>query len=408
MGKLSYGRAMSALAIATAFVLGSQTARAEVVLDRAMVVSYAKSKSPDVKVAGAEAMQAKSGVVGMGLVSLDNPSISAVGGTKIGSKSPELAAQINVPIDLGGRPGARKEAAEARAEVAVAQSADATRLAVREALLRYVRALRAKVEIDLAKSRVDIAKTLLGVASRRLAAGDISEGEVALVELEQVREVSRAQTAHGAFAASKSLLAAYVGAPADAAVTGEMVPADELPGLDSLLDALGKRPDVVAAIRDVSAAQSSYSLAKADAWPTLVLIGGWEYHEQTSFYRAGFLLPLPLFNPNKTQVSIGGARIDTAKSQLAAARARAEGEVRAAHARFLAARSALEPLKKTGELAESAISRATKAYDLGKVPLSDVLFARRTVAEAIKERYDAELALAEARIDVDAAAGRLP
>lgn len=382
--------------------------RAEVVLDRARVVTYAKSSAPDVKVAGAQAAQAKSGVVGTSLVSLDNPSISAIGGTNFAGKFPEMSAQLNVPLDLGGRPSARKDAAEKRADVAAAESADATRLAVREALLRYVRTLRARIELDLAKARVEIAKNVLTIASRRFAAGDISEGEVALVDLEQIRELSRAHTAEGAFTSTKNLLIAYIAAPIDASVSGDMVPPDELPSLESLLGGLDKRPDVVAAAREVTAAQATYSLAKADAWPTLVLIGGWEYRGQMNAYRAGFLLPLPLFNPNKTQVAIGASRIDTSKSQLAATRARAEGELRAAHARFLAARSALDSLKKTGELADAAMTRATKAYELGKVPLSDVLLTRRTVAEALKERYDAELALAEARIDVDATAGRLP
>jgi cobalt-zinc-cadmium efflux system outer membrane protein len=268
----SFNRRGAAIAAVCVLWFADRRAHAAaVVLDRGTVVQYAKTTAPDVKVAGAEATQAKSGVVGTSVVSLDNPSISVVGGTKVGSKSPEAAVQLTVPIDLGGRPSARRGVAEPRADVAEALRGDATRLALREALLRYVRALRAKIEIDLAKSRVDIAKTLLAVANRRLAAGDISEGEVALVDLEQLRELSRAQTAQGSFSAAKTLLAAYIGAPADSSVAGDMIPAEEPLSLDSLLATIDKRPDVVAAARDVSAAQSSYSLAKADVWPTIAL-----------------------------------------------------------------------------------------------------------------------------------------
>ena len=185
--------------------------------------------------------------------------------------------------------------------------------------------------------------------------------------------------------------------------------ADEpTPSLEAALGLVDKRADVQLALATVTSARAQLSLGKADAWPTLSLVGNYEYHEVTNFVTFGVSLPIPIFNANKTTISQSNARIVAAEAELGAARTRAAAEIRAAYVRHTAAKLVVEQLAKVTVESEGAVARAVKAYDGGISGLADVLLVRRTVADALRDKLDADLALAETRIELDAAAGRLP
>lgn len=401
-------RASVALASALVVHLVVASAEADVVLDRASVAAYARKQSPIAKAALAKVPVAQAGTVGVGVVSLTNPTLTAMGGLGFGPRSPEVNATLAVPVDLAGRPKARLDAAVAGVDLAKAEAGDSLRGIVREALLRWARALRGERAIVLARARRDVAATLVAIAKRRAAAGEIAKGDASVFEVELGREDARLVAAEGAATARRVVLVTYVGAPTDAQVAGELVWTTPPPPLSELLASIDQRPDVVAATAALGAAGSQVGLAKADAWPTVSVVGSWEYHESRNIVTMGLSLPLPLFNANKTAISTADAKVKAAEAELHAVRTTAVGELKAAWATWSAARAAHEALAKVASVADLAVARAVKAYDVGTIGVTDVLLVRRTAQDAATELLDAELALAEARIELDAAAGRLP
>lgn len=387
----------------------ADVASGAVLLDRESVAKYARTESPVAKANATKVDVAKAGTVGVGIVSQTNPTLTAMGGVRFGDpKTPEANASLLIPFDLGGRPKARSDAAATNVDAAKASAADGLRGVVREALLRWARALRAQRGVALAKTRKEVASNLVVIAKRRAATGDIAKGDTSVFEIELGREDARLSAANGLVAGRRMLLVAYIGAPEDAEVGGDLVAISAPPSLDTLLASIDKRADVQAAAAAVTAAGAQVGLAKSDAWPTLGIVGNYEYHESTNFVTVGVSLPLPLFNTNKTAISTANAKVTAAQADLAAVRALAIGELKAAYASWTAARDSHDALAKVATLADVAVARAVKAYDVGSSNVTDVLLLRKTLQDASTEALDAELALAEARIELDAAAGTLP
>ncbi len=395
--------------ILLAAVLCAGRANAESALDRAEVLRRAQKTAPVLAIAKAQVDQAKAGTKGTTMLSVENPSLSILGGVRFGDpKTPEMRGQVGIPVDLGGRPRARLAAADASLKVAVAEAEDAARLTVREALLRWARAVRDAKLFSLAQARLAISDGLLDAAKKRVAAKDLGTGDLAIVELERTRDAASVAQARGTAQASAITLGAYIGVGGDPVVSGELVDDSSLPTLDTLLGSIDARPDVRALAAEVGEARARSGLAKADRWPTLTLIGTYEYHESTNFLLVGVSMPLPLFNANTQNVSTSTAAIEVADARLAALRASAVGEVRAAWKRWNAAREALTLIRSTTAPAAAAVDATSQSFVGGKTGFIEVLLVRRIANDAAVDRISAELTYAEARIELEAAAGKLP
>ncbi len=385
------------------------SASADPVLDRAEVLRRAQKSAPVLAIAGARVAQTKASINGTSLVSLENPTVFLLGGVRFGDpKTPEFRGQLAVPFDLGGRPSARRETAEASVRVAAAEAEDTARLTAREALMRWARAVRDTKMLALARDRLKIAEALLDAAKKRVAAKDLGTGDVALLELERARDAAAVAQAVGNAQSSAILLGAFIGAPGDPTVSGELVDEAPMPTLESLLAAVDKRPDVRAVSAEIIEARARSGLAKADRWPTLNLVGTYEYHESTNFVLVGLSMPIPVFNANTQTVATTTAAIDVANARLEAARAMALGEIRAAWKRWSAAREALTTIRATAAPAAAAIDATAQSFLAGKSSIVEVLLVRRVANEAAVDRIAAELTFAESRIELDASAGRLP
>ncbi len=92
----------------------------------------------------------------------------------------------------------------------------------------------------------------------------------------------------------------------------------------------------------------------------------------------------------------------------AAVRMRAEGELRAAYARYQAARATVDALATARSAVEDAERLATRAYELGQNDLASAVMVRREAALARMSDLEARIMLARARVAVDRTAGTLP
>jgi outer membrane protein, heavy metal efflux system len=382
----------------------------EPALGRARVVALVR-QAPGARVARSETAVATAALNAAGELSLENPVFSGMGGLRFnadGTRPFNAVATLSWPVDLGGKRGARRHAAEAEQRAAAATGDDQERKLLLAALLQHALVLRDERALQIAVARHALAERVLAAAQRRHAAGGVPELDVALAAMQEKRDASAEASARGDHDAGMATLSALLGAAGDAEVSGTLVPEDDVPALAPLLKRVDQRPDLRAAGATVVAAQAKAERERTLAAPTLSLLAQYERDDGDNLGMLGLAVPLPILNANRLEIASSAAEVDAARARAAQARALAQGELKALHARYLATKTALETLAPTAALARRAVNLATRGYELGENDLAAVLLVRREAVEAEGALLEAESAHAAAKIELLVAAGKIP
>ncbi|AUX44177.1 metal ion efflux outer membrane protein [Sorangium cellulosum] len=382
-------------------------------LTRARVAELARA-APAARVAAAEAGVARAATSAAGVLSLENPVLTGMGGVRLnpdGSKPAAASAALEWPIALGGQRGERIAAAQAEQRAAEAGAEDSRRRVLLAALLQHALVLRDERQVALARARVALAARLHAAAERQRKAGEVPEVDVILALLQKGRDAAAAEAAAGARDADKAALFALLGLPAqgaqDLAVEGPLVPPDEPPPLAASLGDVARRPDVGAAEASVDAARARLSRERAAGWPTVSVIAQVERDDGANIGMLGLAVPLPILNANDAGTATAAAEVEVARARADAARAGAAGELHQLHARYVATKEALKALAPTATLMQQAAAISARGYELGEKDLASVLLVRREVIEAEAALLEAEHAHAVAKIELLVAAGRV-
>ncbi|WP_437724163.1 TolC family protein [Sorangium sp. So ce861] len=385
---------------------------AEPPLGRARVAALARA-APGARVATAEAGVARAATSAAGVLSLENPVLTGMGGVRLnpdGSKPAAAAASLEWPIELGGQRGERVAAARAEQRAADTRAEDGRRRVLLAALLQHALVLRDERQVQLARARVALAERLHAAAERQRKAGEVPEVDVTLALLQKGRDVAAATAAEGTRDADKAALLALLGLRPPGAqalpVEGPLVPPGEPPPLASLLGEVERRPDVGAAAASVDAARAKAERERAAGWPTVNIVAQVERDDGANIGMLGLAVPLPILNANRAGAATAAAEIDVARAQADAARAGAVGQIHQLYARYRATKEALQALAPTAALMEQAAAISARGYELGEKDLASVLLVRREVIEAEAALLEAEHAHAAAKIELFVAAGR--
>ncbi len=318
-----------------------------------------------------------------------NPAFSLVHESLGGSENEywETIAGVSQRVEWPRLTASRSRVAAHMVNVAAARfRADSVRLAfeVREA---YVTAWLAEKTEETRREDADVIRMVAAAADTRLEAGDISRYEarrLRLLAAEAEREVSDA--AIEARAARRKL--ALLIAP-DAGLH-EAGPAVELTGLppviapEAALAALGERPDLEAASRDLDAARARSQVAMA-AWvpgPTLSL----GYKDQRGGLSGAALsvdVPMPVFDRGAGDRYGASARARAAAHGLELARRLAEIDLMTAADRYASNRANLAAMG--DDLlahADFVLSAARVAYAEGQMNQTDLVDAANAYQDA--------------------------
>ena len=289
---------------------------------------------------------------------------------------------IQYQLDLFGKNRASFEAALSTTEAAKADEAEA-RLQISTGVATYYAVLmQLFTDQQKAEEAVAVRRQSAELVEKRLKSG--LENQASLSQARAQLEAAKVQSeAIGAIIArTRHALAALLGKGPDYALS--IVPADahalRSNGLPSSLaaDLIGRRPDVVAARRNVEAAASGITVANANFYPNVDLTG---------LYGLGTLDAKLLFN-SSSQVGGFGPAIHLPIFEYG----RNTGIYRASRAKYDAA-VALYDRTLTGALRDVA-----DAYSNRRALESELAHARASLAEGenayrvIRVRYDAGLA----------------
>ena len=189
---------------------------------------------------------------------------------------------LSQTILLGGKIGARTEAANATLQASQAQLSD---------FLRNLRALAANSYIDAVTGLLTLqqqikalqkAQQLVDLNTRRVEANQTSEDDLIRARINELEERGKVIRYESSLHQTLIAMAALAGDQSDA---GLVVPTGRLQipprqfSLESLLaEAVSSRSDVIAAARQLDDARAEYQIAKANRVPDLT-VGGAYAHE---------------------------------------------------------------------------------------------------------------------------------
>jgi cobalt-zinc-cadmium efflux system outer membrane protein len=347
----------------------------------------------------------------------------AIGAARVGAIIPNPTAQFESddiaptfkltatqPLSWLPRRGADLAAGRAGIERARADSAQTLADVGRDVRRSFFGALAADRQLALATEQSVLADSLARLASRRAAAGDISDLERDQISLEASRaRLATEQARQSADVARAELARAVAWESATPPRAAGALDAG-LGQSDSPTAPIDALPFVRGAIADSSAAAARLKAARIARIPIPGVVAGREWGSGSSNNLIlGLAIPIPIFSLGGEAVhQARGAAAElsalaaesrlTARSQLEAARARTESSDR--RARF--ARDSLLPE------AVRVRAGAVRLYEEGRTSVLPVLDALRAEREVARVTVAELLAFQEARADLYAVLGRWP
>ncbi len=341
---------------------------------------------------------------------------SANGGTNqlLGRDTINISAQLSVPL-LAPRSWLASQRAKIGVDAATFTQADVRRQLALAAGRTYLAVVAAHRQLEVAgraeqnaKEHDDYARLrLTGGLGNRLdqvrAAQDLATTEV--TTRNQLVALSRAREALGVVLA------------ADAPLDTDGVPTlPAPPALSAALDAARSRSDIAAAGARLRIADKAVD----DTWSFYapLLNATFAPYAQTpatstiptTGWAATLVLSVPFYDGGLRygQIRETRALAAEAKEQLAAQLRQAGSEVRAAFEALLHSDEALSSARRAAELARESLKLAEDAFHAGAVTNLDVLDASRRLRDVESDEANAEDASRQARLELLAAAGKLP
>jgi cobalt-zinc-cadmium efflux system outer membrane protein len=342
-----------------------------------------------------------------------NPTVGLVVENAAGSgpykafDSAETTLSIEQSLELGGKRAARVSAAQADVIVAQARGAQGQVDFARDLALAYANAEAAQQRLAIAKDSVDLAQA--DARAARLLVDNGKEAQVRAIQAEAGLASARADLgavqadAEGALARLSALTGASNSYTAIAGGLLDIVP-DAPPSEPTF------SPAVAAARAERDAAQRRIAVERSRRAPDVAVSFGVRRlrGDEATAAVFGISAPLPLFDRNRGAVAAATANAQAAQSRLAMVQAEQDGERRAASSQVAASGQTLEASRQAEAAASEAYRLARMGYDAGRLPLSEVLSARRDLIAARGRAVDSKLARVKAFADLARAQGRMP
>jgi len=219
----------------------------------------------------------------------------------------EFDVGLSYTFERGHKRQARIYAARDQTSVTRSQVSDTERGLTFNVAQQYIGILLAKSNLQLATQDLASYQQTVNLGEEQYKAGAISEGDLLKIKLQLLQfqmDVSQARLGLlQAFASLRGLLG-YDALPADYDVLGELAYVPLKLNQDDLkLKALQMRPDFIAAQQGVTAAQSQYSLAKANGKRDLTTTFDYTHVSELNTAGLTFNIEVPIFNRNQGEIA---------------------------------------------------------------------------------------------------------
>jgi cobalt-zinc-cadmium efflux system outer membrane protein len=315
----------------------------------------------------------------------------------------ETTLSVEQPIELGGKRPARIAAGRAGVLAARARGAKARADFAFDLAEAYGLAEAAELRLQLAQDSLALAQEDGRVAEALVRAG--KESDLRVVQVRAATEAARAEVdaARASRAAAFGRLSAMAGAPAAyTTIAVSLLSHAEAPEHWPTPDPLAS-PAYQSALAAREAVARRVRVEQTRATPDLTVSVGIRRlaGDGATAMVGGVSAPFPLFDRNRGNVSAAQAELAAADARLNAARLDAEADGHVLIVRLEAVQTRVVATQQ-GEAAAAEAYRLTRTgYEGGKLPLLELLSARRALTEArsqsltaLLERLGAEAELA--------------
>ncbi|MBL8137808.1 MAG: TolC family protein [Acidobacteria bacterium] len=317
----------------------------------------------------------------------------------------DVFATVTQTVELGGKRGARRAAADASIAAAAAAEAITWREIARAITTDYLTALRFRDEARALTTHAESLAEAARVMGRRVAVGSAPEAELLKLRTEEARAVVARTRAELAAARALATLGAALGL--DVQPDQLQRPAAPAPPPDAPVPAT--HPELVAANGAIGAARAAVTLERARGVPDVAVNAG---VKRTSGYNTGVAavtVPIPLFDRNGVARALAEGQLRAAEQERDAAERRLRGALASARAAAATLSSrAAEAQTLLVTPARGARDAARAAFTAGALDVLRLVDAERVFIEAtlvtLELEFDAVAAALEARL----AAGEEP
>ena len=276
----------------------------------------------------------------------------------------------------------RLQAAKDQTAVTTAQVTDNERTLTFNVASQFIAAILAQANVELADTDLKSFQQTVDISEERFKAGAMSEGDLLKIKLQMLQfqtDVSAARLARVQALASLRQLLGYESVPENYEVLGDLNYQPVNLGKDDLKAmALRQRPDVRAAQLSITAAQSQFALARADAKRDVNAQINYTHVAALSTASLFGSIQIPIFDRNQGEIARTQYAITQSQELSSEQASLALTDVENSY-ESLRTNDQIVQLYQSGYLKQSEDSRdiSQYAYERGAASLLDFLDAER-------------------------------
>lgn len=339
-----------------------------------------------------------------------NPTLS-YGRERIGG-SPDTVEQswmLSQTFDVSGRRGLRRAAAGRRVEVTRADNTAHRAELAAEIRRGFQNVLFRQELIRATETWVGHFARVEGMVGKLARAGEASGYDRRRLARERQTAEARLAAERAELERALAHLAALTGMPGEPVVAGTLLP-PPLPPLETALNLLDQRPDLLAFSRRVEAANLDGRAAKLAAIPDVTVGIGPKWVDSGFTRDNGIALslsiPLPVFDRQQAERQRAAAEATRARAEQRLTHSRAEAELRGLSRQIEALRTlALDYRARAVAASPELLRIAESAYRGGESSLLELLDAYRGALETDTTALELEQRARLARIEYDLLTG---
>jgi len=295
----------------------------------------------------------------------------------------EFDAGVSYLFERGGKRYRRIEAARDATAQTRYQVSDAERALVFNTAQQFITAQLAESNLDLANQDLASFQQTVDIAQAQYKSGAISEGDLLKITLQLLQfqtDVSASKVARAQALAGLREFLGYDAVPANYDVEGDLAYQPlRLNRDDLVVKALKNRPDLLASREGVRAAESQYTLAKANGKVDVTGALTYSHVADQNLMGVTVSMPLPIFDRNQGEIARTEYARTAARETAASASDTVLTDVDNAYEAFTGSREVVN-LYAGGYLQQAKDSRdiSEYAYRRGAASLLDFLDAERS------------------------------
>ena len=290
---------------------------------------------------------------------------------------------LSYMLERGNKRARRLEAARSATAVTRSQVADNERGVVFQVGSLFINAQLAQSTLELARQDVKSFQSTVDIGEVQVKDGSMSQNDYLKIKLQLLQFETDVQQALLNKAQALSDLRQQLGydsVPADYDVIGEFEYRPLAVSLQELqAKALQNRPDLRAAVLGVTAANSQYALAKANAKQDPTISANYSHVNSTSTATWSFSIPLAIFDRNQGNIAQTRVAVRQAEEQQKAAGGQVLTDVRDAYEGLQESARIAQLYRSTYlEVAQRSRDISEYAFHRGAIALLDFLDAERS------------------------------